>query len=146
MQNPMGAEHDALRRMVREFAALLDAPMPEDMTHIQKMRMEFSRLFRSHIAAERDYAQHRLASADKAVHKLMESYSRCFHELYFDYSHHVHHWPADRIRADWWGYGKDVRSLQRRFLHLLEWEDAEILPALEASASASARMSCPMGK
>ncbi|MGE4429879.1 MAG: hypothetical protein AB7E05_03945 [Sphingobium sp.] len=134
MQNPLGAEHDALRKIMREFGILLDAPLPDDMAHIQKIRMEFSRLFRGHIVAERDYAQHCLTSADKAVHKLMEAHARCFHELYFDYSHHVHHWPTDRIREDWWGYGQSVRALQRRLLDLLAWEDREILPALAATA------------
>lgn len=128
----MGAEHDALRKIGRELVALLDGPQPEGLTHIQKMRMEFSQKFRNHIAAEQDYIRTCLLTAGEAVHKQMENHSRCFHALYFDYSHHVHHWPASRIMGDWQGYGRAVRALQQRLLHLLEWEDREILPALAA--------------
>ncbi|GLT01574.1 hypothetical protein GCM10007897_29680 [Sphingobium jiangsuense] len=130
MQGTMRAEHDALRTMVREFAEFLNGPLPQDMADASKRRLEFSRLFRSHIVAERDYARACLQYADKSVHALMEEYSRAFHALYFDYSRHIQHWGLDRVREDWRGYGKAVGELRERFLKLMDWEDAEILPAL----------------
>jgi len=130
MQVSMQAEHDVLRGIAREFAAILDGPLPEDMTYASKMRIEFSRLFRAHIASEREYAQHCLMGAGKPVRMLVEDHFRRFSQLYFDYSSHVHHWRAEDIRDDWQGYGRAVRALQTRFYEMLEWEEKEVLPAL----------------
>jgi len=133
MQGTMRAEHDALRTMVREFAKFLNGPPPQDMTEASRRRLEFARLFRNHIVAERDYVLACLRHADKSVHALVEDYSRAFNALYFDYSRHIQHWRLDRVKEDWRGYGRAVGELRERFLKLMDREEAEIFPALAAA-------------
>lgn len=130
MQTSLLAEHEALRRSARDLEAILAGPQPENLSQMTKMRIEFARLFRNHMAAEQDYAQTCLVSSGKAVRKEVEEHFHQIQQFYFDYSRHVHYWRVEQIRYNWRGYGQAVRFLRKRLFDLMGQEERELLPAL----------------
>ncbi len=130
MQTSLLAEHEALRRSACALEELLVGPQPENLTQITKMRIEFARLFRSHMAAEQDYAQTCLVSSGKAARKEVEAHFHNMQQLYFDYSRHVHYWRIEHIREDWRGYAHAVRMLRKRLFDQMAEEEEKLLPAL----------------
>jgi hypothetical protein len=126
MSLDLRAEHDGLRTMMREFAALLLASRP-DMAEIARRRIAFSQAYRRHVDCEAKAVRMAcstglIAGAGQAA----RIHTDRVRELFLAYSAHVNHWTPGRIADDWAGYGKAVQGLQRTLHILMAWEEEKL--------------------
>ncbi|MDF0541341.1 hemerythrin domain-containing protein [Sphingobium sp. H39-3-25] len=129
MNRDLVADHDALRRMMREYAAMLDAGKPESMHDLSRQRIAFSQRFRAHMAAEYELVTAwSEVDASARVAQVTRTFSEGIRRIFMDYSQHIKDWTPDRIGADWAGYRRAVLGLQRQLADHMAWEERELHP------------------
>lgn len=128
MNQQLAQDHDGLRTIMRDFMTALDR---RDMADIARRRIEFSQLFRSHMARE-DNAVNTLRQGGNPSRDLPVAFeqSRAIVSLFLRYSDHLKRWTPAAIEADWTGYRHAVAQLQQALLDRMAWEEAQLHPLL----------------
>jgi len=117
-------EHGELRRMMDEFAELMAKSRAEGAAALPQARLQFSRLFASHMADEADYLRALVASpAGARLRPILQDYEDRVRDLRTDYSAHVRKWTPQAIDRNWSDYVAAVLVLQDRFRALMDWEE-----------------------
>lgn len=122
-------EHDALRRMMDEFADLMACSGDESRAALPRARMLFSQLFTSHLAKEHAYIRALVASpAGLRFRPVVEDYEARIAGLRMDYSAHIRTWTPARVAACRPDYVLAVLALQDRLRALMDWEERYLFP------------------
>ncbi len=117
---------------MRDYALVL-ARRPGDIrAALLASRVDFSRLFASHVAVERAAAQAVLSP------ELMRAAEHEMARLFGDYSTHVRTWTPTRIEAEWPSYADGVLALQTRLRKRFAWAERVLFPRLGAAPVSAA--------
>jgi hypothetical protein len=121
------ADHDELRQRMTRFLPLMESTGHATGVLLRE-RLEFSRIFQTHIAREqRDVAAR--AATNPAFAHVAAVYRDQLEQVRADYSAHIARWTPAAIRHDFDGYRAGVLTLQHRFRAQLAWEDRHLSPA-----------------
>lgn len=121
-------DHDAIRRICREYGLLLAGTYDEARTAIPGQRVIVSQLFRRHIADETAMIANGIPDTPIA-----EQATANLRALYLDYSAHIAEWTPSHIGTDWNGYRAAVTALQRVLDAGMAWEERVLHPLLARS-------------
>ena len=122
--------HDRLRTIMREYAAVLAARPDDIRAALLGRRVDFSQIFSGHIAAERAAARIVLSldAVRAAEHEMLA--------LFRDYSAHIRAWTPALIEAEWPTYVAAVLALQVRLRRRFDWAERELFPRLRHAPAA----------
>jgi len=110
--------------MMDEFAALMTSSQERGSAALPQARLQFSRLFASHMADEADFVRTLAASpAGARLMPIIRDYEDRVRQLRADYSAHVQKWTPQHIDRHWPDYLTAVLALQNRFRALMDWEE-----------------------
>lgn len=128
MKYQLAQDHGTLRTIMRDFVQALDR---RDMADIARRRIEFSQLFRSHMARE-DAAVNAMRRSETPTRDLQTAceHSRSVVALFLRYSEHLKRWTSVDVEADMAGYRQAVVELQNALLDRMAWEEAKLHPLL----------------
>lgn len=122
-------DHDGLRRMMREYAAMMGVVRPADLQELGRRRIAFSQLFRQHMGREDAMVQAvRLSGVGLAGERIMQEHRDRVMALFLRYSDHIKQWTPDQIDRDWGAYRSAVLALQQSLWALMEWEERYLHP------------------
>lgn len=114
--------------MMDEFAALMTSSQAKGSAALPQARLQFSRLFASHMAEEADYLRSAVASpAGALLRPIVREYEDRVRVLRADYSAHVRKWTLEAIDRHWADYVAAVLALQNRLRALMDWEEANLI-------------------
>lgn len=121
-------EHDEFRRMMDDFAGLMNSSQAKGSAALPQARLQFSRRFASHMAEEADYLRALVASpGGEGLLPIVREYEDRVRDLRADYSAHVRKWTLEAIDRHWPDYVSAVLALQNRFRALMDWEEANLV-------------------
>lgn len=127
--------HHCIRQAIEEFNLFLDNDGSEAADDLMRRRTEFTSFFKDHISLDHELVQRMAASGDPRIQPIAKAYSERFGKLYLDYNSHTRFWQPERVRNDPGGFKIAARALQQRLFDLMEWEEKEMVPALQRFAS-----------
>lgn len=119
------ADHDDLRRMMREFAHLMTMD-PPDRDDIMRRRIAFSRMFREHMSREDSAATPLRRQNVNPAQAAAVEHAVLLRTLFLRYSDHIKQWTPGQIERDWGGYRSAVLAQQDSLYELMDWEEANL--------------------
>jgi len=136
MKYQLAQDHTALRTVMRNFVQALDQ---RDIADIARRRIEFSQLFRGHMARE-DVTVNALRRSETPTRDLQTAcdHSRATVSLFLRYSEHLKRWTSTAVEADWAGYRHAVVELQNAMLDRMAWEEVHLHPLLPRAGNHAA--------
>ncbi|BBD97518.1 hypothetical protein SAMIE_1010190 [Sphingobium amiense] len=136
MKHQLAQDHGALRTIMRDFVQALDR---RDMPDIARRRIEFSQLFRSHMARE-DAAVNAMRRSETPTRDLQTAceHGRAVVSLFLRYSEHLKRWTPAQVEEDWAGYRRAVIELQNALMDRMAWEEAHLHPLLPRAGDRAA--------
>ncbi len=112
--------HDYIRHVMTEFTALLDSADTGRIDELTKMRVDFSRFFRQHTAADKELAGRMMECGDPDIRQIGKTYFERLAKLYLQLSSQVRLWSPESIVRDWQGYEAGTRILRGCVCELME--------------------------
>lgn len=124
-------DHDGLRRMMQDFALMMNSAQLQDMPDVARRRIAFSQGFREHMAREEAMVQQlRKRPLAPETSQALREHGRAIVALFLRYSDHIKIWTPAQIKADWPGYRRAVLDLQEGLRDRLGWEERHLHPLL----------------
>jgi len=132
MPSRLKADHDDLRLLIQDFLHLLSNGGQERLPELVRLRTNFSKRFRQHLATEDADLRARPTADHPALKAACEMHGQKQRGFFLSYSDHIKGWTPERIANDWEGYRASVILLARDHRQLMDWEERELHPLLEA--------------
>lgn len=121
---------------MRDFVLLMNRDATADRVVLIQMRVDFSRVFRQHLATVDALVRTwRTDAADTPQVRIAQDCVATMRLLLCDYSAHLRRWTPRDIADDMTTYRRDVAALQRRLLDLMAREERDLVPLLMRAAA-----------
>ncbi|MEC3911048.1 hypothetical protein U5A82_11380 [Sphingobium sp. CR2-8] len=135
MHRKLTQEHDDLRVAMRNFAYVMRTACNDDIPSIARLRIDFSQMFRAHMAQEDAMVTAlRHSAISPQIDRTLRDHSRGVVALFLRYSDHIKYWTPVQIGKDWPGYRDAVLSLQNGLYERMEWEEQHLHPLFDGAA------------